>query len=77
MDITLLISDYCDACQRAVKKLYKIKKLYQEININIVDINSYNDNRIFITPALIINGELFSYGDIDEKKLLSILKRLR
>lgn len=71
MDITILISDNCDACQRVVNKLYKIQKLYREININILDINSYNDNRIFITPALIINGELFSYGDIDEKKLLS------
>lgn len=71
MDITLLISDNCDACQRAVNQLNRIKELFREININILDINSYSDNRIIITPALIVNGELFSYGDIDEKKLKS------
>jgi len=62
MDITLLISNNCDACQRAEKKLYKIKKLYQEININIVDINSYNDNRIFITG---LTPKFLSYSEND------------
>lgn len=74
MQLTLLISENCDACLRAVNRIKKIEELNCGITVNILDINSYGDNNIFITPALIIDGKLFSYGDIDERKLLSILK---
>jgi len=42
-----------------------------QIITEIININSYKAGRILITPALIVNNQLFSYGDIDVEKLLS------
>lgn len=71
MNLTLIISDNCDACDQAKELLHKIHLRKPEIMIEIIHINSYKARRIFITPALLINNKLFSYGDIDEQKLLS------
>lgn len=71
MVIKLIISQHCNSCARAVKKLKEIAEGHPEISTEIMNIGSFADKRIFITPALIVDGELFSYGDIDEYKLLS------
>lgn len=70
MYLTLVISDDCDACERAKIKLNKIKIDYPKIVTNIININKSSNKGILITPALLIDEELFSYGDIDENKLI-------
>jgi hypothetical protein len=74
MDLTLIISDNCDACERAKKVLCKIQLNYPHILTEIIHINSLGDRRISITPALLVNNDLFSYGDIEEEKLSAYLK---
>jgi hypothetical protein len=73
MNLTLIISDNCEACDRAKKVIEKFRENYSQITIETIHINSYHGKRISITPALLIDQKLFSYGDIDESKLLSKL----
>lgn len=70
MNLTLIISDNCQACERAKETLRKIQSNYPNVLTEIIHINSYTDRKVSITPALLINNKLFSYGDIDENKLL-------
>lgn len=71
MNLTLIISDNCAACERAKESLRKIQLNYPEIITEIIHIDSYNGRKVSITPALLVNNKLFSYGDINEPKLLS------
>lgn len=73
MYLTLIVSDNCEACNRAKHVLHKIKIDYPEISTNIVNIKSYKKKGILITPALLVNEDLFSYGDINKDKLLSVI----
>lgn len=69
MTLTLIISDNCEACERAKKVLEKLRYDYAQISTEIIHYDSYDGKGISITPALLINHKLFSYGDIDEVRL--------
>ncbi|MGB9663827.1 MAG: hypothetical protein ACPL25_02745 [Ignavibacteria bacterium] len=69
MNLTLIISDNCEACERAKKVLEKIQINYPHISIQTIHINSYKGKGISIIPALLIDQKLFCYGDIDEVSL--------
>lgn len=69
LNLTLVVSRNCNACKRAEQKLLNLQIQNSSLVVKIVDINSFNDSRIAITPALLINNKLFSYGDIDPDKL--------
>ncbi len=71
MTLTLIISDNCDACERSKIILENIQNAKPAVHIEVLHINSYNQRRISVTPALLIDNKLFSYGDIDEEKLLA------
>jgi len=71
MNLTLVISDNCQSCRRVEKHLRDILKKFSRISLSIVNINKLEDQRISITPALLIGDELFTYGEIDEGKLIS------
>lgn len=75
MKLKLIISDNCDACVRAKKILEIILLDNPLLSIQTIHINSFHDRRISITPALLIDDKLFSYGDIDKQKLLNKIKR--
>lgn len=75
MNLTLIVSDNCKACERARKTINNIKLIYPQIITDIVNINSLNDRKISITPALLINNQLFSYGDIDESRLTAKISK--
>lgn len=70
MDLTLIISDNCKACERAIISLNKFKEQLPEINISILNKSNFKNIGIQITPALLVDDELFSYGDISESNLL-------
>ncbi len=72
MNLTLLVTKNCNACQRVEIQL---KKFIEKFNIEllIMDINDFNRPGIAIVPALLIGDELFSYGDVNEHKLLKKL----
>lgn len=69
MHLTLIISDNCNACDRAKIVIERLSRNYPHLFIETIDVNSYEGRKISITPALLIDQELFSYGDIDETKL--------
>ena len=74
MVLTLLVAKNCHSCSRVEARL---KKLIEKINVDllIIDINDFNRPGIAIVPALLIGDELFSYGDIDENRLLKRLEQ--
>ena len=69
MTLTLIVSDNCEVCDRAKVVLSKIHLDFPEIAVEIIHIDAYNDRKISITPALLINNKLFCYGDMDEMRL--------
>lgn len=73
MILTLILSDNCEACDRAKITLDKIQLKYPQATVETIHINSFNGRRVSITPALLVDNKLFSYGDIDESKLLAKL----
>lgn len=75
MNLQLIISDNCEVCDRAKALLEDIKLDYPLVKIEIIHLNSCINRRISITPALLINNKLFSYGDIDKNRLLKLIGR--
>ncbi|GAB4133509.1 MAG: hypothetical protein Fur0015_06740 [Ignavibacteriales bacterium] len=74
MTIKLIVSDDCEACKRAEKIIHSLSLDSKDVKIETVNINKYEDKKIIITPALLIDDKLFSYGDINENKLQKVLK---
>ncbi len=70
MKLSLIITQNCAACNRAESALRNLSIRYPEISLDIIDANDYDGQSINIIPALFINDELFSYGDLDESELL-------
>ncbi len=77
MNITLFITDNCLSCQRVENQLKELLGDRKEINFLVEDIKKVNSNGIIIAPALFIDDELYSYGDLDEEKFLERLKLTR
>ena len=69
MKITLLISEDCPACERALTALSKLKLNGKKLSFVITDIAESSVSVIPIVPALFIDDKLFSYGDINTDKL--------
>jgi len=70
MKLSLIIAPNCSACDRAEAALRNLSTKYAGISLNVIDSNDYDEQSVSIMPALFINDELFSYGEIDESKLL-------
>ncbi len=75
MKLSLIITNNCSACIRAKAKLKDIALRYPDVYLNIINEKEYNDKGISILPALLIDDKLFSYGDIDELNLLSMISK--
>ncbi len=77
MNITLFITDHCLSCQRVKNQLKELLRNRKEINFLVEDIKKVNSNGIIIAPALFIDEELYSYGDLDEVKFTERLELTR
>jgi len=73
MKLSLIVTEDCAACKRAETSLRKLINRYNGAAFEVININEYNGNSIAIVPALLINEEIFSFGEIEENKLLKIL----
>ncbi|MCK5456879.1 MAG: hypothetical protein KAI45_07105, partial [Melioribacteraceae bacterium] len=64
----LVVTENCSACKRAEELLtnYFIDK--KSISFN-VSLQRNFEKSIAIVPALLVEGKLFAYGDIDLQKL--------
>ncbi|HSW54831.1 MAG TPA: hypothetical protein VLH59_07060 [Ignavibacteriaceae bacterium] len=73
MDLTLIIKDNCTACARVEKALKVLAGGKKEILLSVINIKDLTNPENHICPALFINQELYSYGDINEEKLIKYL----
>lgn len=74
MEFTLIISDNCESCERAKKTITEVLQNNSSINLKTIHQENFSSKPILITPALIIDDVLFSYGDIDTDKLFKKIK---
>jgi len=77
MNITLFITDHCLSCQRVKNQLKELLRNRKEINFLVEDIKQVNSNGVIIVPALFIDDELYSYGDLEEDKFIERLELAR
>ena len=77
MNITLFITDNCLSCQRVENQIKELLRNRKEINLLVEDIKKVSSKGIIIAPALFIDDELYSYGDLDEEKFLERLELTR
>jgi hypothetical protein len=75
MDITLIVKDSCAACRRAERFLRKLVSGRTEIILSVININEATNLRTQICPAIFINQELYTYGDIEPEKFAAYLRK--
>ncbi|MBL7128780.1 MAG: thioredoxin family protein [Ignavibacteria bacterium] len=76
LNVLLITSDNCEECDVLETKLRRFAKKMLCFKLSVLKTNDFNLKekiKIFITPALIINGKLQFYGDVLENKLKEIL----
>ena len=70
MNITLFVTKNCPACKRVRSQIELLLGNRKDINITIEDLQQTRPEGIVIVPALFIDDELYSYGEIDEVKFM-------
>jgi hypothetical protein len=75
MDITLIVKDNCAACVRVERVLRKLVDGQEDIILSVLNINDAGNLKTQICPALFVNKELYSYGDIEADKFAAHLKK--
>lgn len=75
MKLTLYVADNCKACVRVKKHLSRLLHNRKDVDVFIENIVQNKSKNILIVPALYIDEELYSLGDINEEKLLKKLSR--
>ena len=74
MNITLYIRTGCEICESTQNQLNHLLHDEDNINYNIVNLSKSNYSEVQIVPALFVEDELYSYGELNEvrfKKMLS------
>jgi len=75
MDLTLIIKDNCNACKRVARALKELSKKRKEVLLSVINIRDMNDPKTQIVPSLYVNQKLYSYGDINEARLINYLNK--
>ncbi len=70
MNITLFVTKNCPACKRVKAQVEWLLGNRKDINLTVEDLQETRPEGIVIVPALFIDDELYSYGEIDEVKFL-------
>jgi hypothetical protein len=71
MNLTLFVTSNCTCCREVESQLEKLLKNRDDVHLLIEDIREVSSAGMIIVPALFIGEELFSYGDLNEEKLLA------
>jgi predicted thioredoxin/glutaredoxin len=77
MTLRLIVTKNCNTCKRAEILLKQFTSRDENLNLIITDINDFKKAGIVIVPALFVEDELYCYGDIDDKKLVSKIAETR
>ena len=74
MNITLFVVKNCPACKRVKSQVEWLLENRKDINITIEDLHETLPEGIVIVPALFIDDELYSYGEVDEVKFMETVE---
>ncbi len=69
MIFDLIIAEHCCVCSRVESQLKKFLQDKGSIKLRINNFDESPFKNVSIVPALVIDGKLFSYGEIDFNKL--------
>jgi len=73
----------CSCCANAKDVLEEIKNQFSDVEIEYIDMISERGQKmvpqygIISSPGIVINGELFSTGELDKEKLITKIKSLQ
>jgi len=67
--LDLIVAKDCPVCKRTESELLVFIAERNKIKLTITNIGTREFKTISIVPALLIEGNLFCYGEIDFKKL--------
>ncbi len=70
MKLTLYMRDNCPSCERVQSRVSAIIKDKNFVDLRINNLVHHPRTGLVIVPALFIEDELYSYGEIDEGKFL-------
>ena len=70
MNITLFVTKNCPACKRVKSQVEWLLGNRNDINLTVEDLEETRPEGIIIVPALFIEDELYTYGEIDELKFM-------
>ena len=82
MDVTLLTQADCAFCDQAKDVLVRLADEYP-LTLREVDLSSAEGRTlaeradVMFAPGVLVNGEVFSYGRLSERKLRRKLERAR
>ena len=80
VDVLLLTQPACDFCDHAKAVLARLQQEF-ELNVEVADLDSPDGRRlaqtlaIVFAPGVLLDGELFSYGRLSERKLRKELQQ--
>ena len=82
--VTEITSPGCQHCAHAKKYFEeRFKPAHPDVNVEYIDVTTpegqalVQKHMIFASPGILINGELFSTGGLDEKKLEAKIDELK
>lgn len=82
--VTEITSPGCSHCARAREFLKgKFKEFHPDVEVEYVDVTTpqgielVQKHMIFASPGIVINGELFSTGGLDQNKFLKKIEELK
>ena len=73
MNIKIVVADNCPACIRVESIIKEFINKSANVDLKIININDCKEC-VAIVPALYINNNLISYGEISESKFSEYLK---
>lgn len=73
MIFTLFIARGCPTCKRVQKQIENLAIENKSLKLEIKDIQKSKLERPLIVPALFVNHQLYSYGEVDSTKLMNLI----
>ncbi|MFC2134314.1 glutaredoxin family protein [Bacteroidota bacterium] len=74
MNITLYVRSGCEICESTQNQLDHLLQDEKKINYEIINLSLHDSSNVQIVPALFVEDELYSYGELNEirfKKMLN------
>lgn len=71
--LTLLVIPNCTSCAHVLKQVESVQKIYPQVSLLVC--STHPRLRTAIVPALFVEDDLFSYGEINQERLLGEIQK--